>query len=88
LESAVLGNDPHEFSNALQDEPTTARIPVLDLTGEVGGNDVKTDVLRIVDIIDGSGEVGRYTLLLTVLLWRTNMASARKCTRIHLYWRR
>jgi len=54
LEWAVLRNDPHEFSNVIQDEPATARIPVLDLVGEVGGNGVKTDVLRVVDIVDGS----------------------------------
>ena len=61
-----MGNDPHEFSNALQDEPATTCIPVLDLTRGVGGNGVKTNVLCVVDVVNGSGEVGRDTLLLTV----------------------
>ena len=63
---AVLRNDPHEFSNALQDEPATARIPVLDLAGEVGGNGLEADVLCVVDIVDRSGEVGGDALLFTV----------------------
>jgi len=66
LEWAVLGNDPHEFSNAIQDESATARIPVLDLAGEVGGNGVKTNVLCVVDVVNGSGEICGDTLLLII----------------------
>jgi len=39
---------------------------VLDLVGEVGGNGVKRDALRVVDIVDGSGQVGGNALLLTI----------------------
>jgi len=39
---------------------------VLDLAGKVGGNGLEADVLRVVDIVDGSGKVGGDTLLLTV----------------------
>ena len=53
MEWAVLGNDTNESGDAIQDEPTTARIPVLDLVGEVGGNGLEADVLRVVDIVDG-----------------------------------
>ena len=39
---------------------------MLDLAGEVGGNGVKTNVLCVVDIVDGSGEICGDALLLTV----------------------
>ena len=61
---AVLGNDPHEFSNAIQDEPATACIPLLDLAGEVGGNGV--NVLCVVDVVNGGGEICGDTLLLII----------------------
>ena len=66
MEWAVLGNDTNEFDNAMQDEPTTARIPMLDLAGDVSGNGLEADVLCVVHVVDGSGEVGGDTLLLTV----------------------
>jgi len=70
VEWAILRNDANEFSNAIQDEPATARIPMLDLTGEVGGNGVKTNVLCVVDIVDGSGEIGGDGLLFGGQIWR------------------
>jgi len=39
---------------------------VLDLAGEVSGNGVKTNVLRVVDIVDGSGEICGDALLLII----------------------
>jgi len=52
MEWAVLRNDTNEFGDVIQDEPTTARIPMLDLAGEVGGNGIKADVVCVVDIVD------------------------------------
>jgi len=39
---------------------------VLDLTGEVSGNGLEADVLRVVDIVDGGREICGDALLLTV----------------------
>jgi len=39
---------------------------MLDLAGEVSGNGLEADVLCVVHVVDGSGEVGGDTLLLTV----------------------
>ena len=41
LEWAVFRNNNYKFFNSLQCEAATAPIPMLDLTGEVGGNDVE-----------------------------------------------
>ena len=82
MEWAVLGNDTNEFGDAIQDEPTTACIPVLDLAGEVGGNGLKADVLRVVDIVDGGREIGGDTLLLTVFSMADEYGIG---TKVHTY---
>ena len=41
LEWAIFRNNNYKFFSTLQCEAATAPIPMLDLTGEVGGNDVE-----------------------------------------------
>ena len=81
MEWAVLGNDPHEFSNTIQDEPATARIPVLDLAGKVS-NGVETNVLCVVDVVDGSGEICGDALLLIIFGLADKYGVG---TKVHMY---
>jgi len=53
LEWTVFANYNYEFLNYVYHKSTTARIPMLDLTGEVGDNGVEVQRVGHVDVLDG-----------------------------------